>query len=403
MIWILDRQRYWAFFKAYLICFGSLVGLYIVIDAFSNVDEFAKVEDKFSGVLRVMGRYYLLRIPAFYDRLCGVITMMAAIFTVTWMQKNNELIAMMAAGLSAQRVVRPVIISAALVSTIAVLNQELIIPRISQELQETPDDDGKRGLKIFSRRDLNEIVVGGTFAFRAEQVVEPFNAVFPPWRYGTLLRLDAKEARYIPDTAMRSPLRGGWLIRGATASPSAVPADGEVLVKVGTEPLGGLVTAGADSVVNAALQAALPPPRNDTAKLDGDSFFLRSNLSFTTMTRSKQWYQFAGTPDLIRALKDTSNEGEWPEISVFVHSRNVRPLLSVTLLCLSLPFVLGGDSKNMFVNLGRALATSAIFYLCLFVCGYLGNNDVLTPAMAAWAPLFGFASLAALRWDSIRT
>ena len=36
---ILDRQRYWAFLKAYVICFTSLVGLYIVIDAFSNFDE----------------------------------------------------------------------------------------------------------------------------------------------------------------------------------------------------------------------------------------------------------------------------------------------------------------------------------------------------------------------------
>ena len=39
---ILDRQRYWAFLKAYVICYVSLVGLYIVIDAFSNLDEFAK-------------------------------------------------------------------------------------------------------------------------------------------------------------------------------------------------------------------------------------------------------------------------------------------------------------------------------------------------------------------------
>ena len=45
----------------------------------------------------------------FYDRLCGVIGMMAAIFTVTWMQKNNELLAMLAAGISTQRVIRPVL------------------------------------------------------------------------------------------------------------------------------------------------------------------------------------------------------------------------------------------------------------------------------------------------------
>ena len=42
---ILDNQRYWSFFKAYVICYISLVGLFVVIDAFSNMDEFTKRAD----------------------------------------------------------------------------------------------------------------------------------------------------------------------------------------------------------------------------------------------------------------------------------------------------------------------------------------------------------------------
>src|SRR4051812_50189581 len=108
---ILDRERYWAFFKAYAICFIALVGLYVVIDAFANLDEFSEVA---SGValFRNMGRYYLIKMSLFYDRLCGVIVMMAAIFTVTWMQRNNELLAMLAAGVGTKRVIQPVLIAA---------------------------------------------------------------------------------------------------------------------------------------------------------------------------------------------------------------------------------------------------------------------------------------------------
>ncbi len=97
---ILDRERYWAFIKAYIICFVALVGLYVVIDAFSNLDEFGKRADGPVQLFQVMGWYYLIHMSQFYDRLCGVIGMMAAIFTVTWMQKNNELLAMLAAGVS---------------------------------------------------------------------------------------------------------------------------------------------------------------------------------------------------------------------------------------------------------------------------------------------------------------
>ena len=70
---ILDRQRYWSFIKAYFTCYVSLVGLYIVIDAFSNLDEFMKRADGFVELIKVMGRYYLLHQALYFDQLGGVI------------------------------------------------------------------------------------------------------------------------------------------------------------------------------------------------------------------------------------------------------------------------------------------------------------------------------------------
>src|SRR5690606_15351391 len=122
MLRILDRQRYWAFVKAYIICFVSLVGLIVVIDAFANLDEFAKVASGM-GLFQKMGRFYLVRTSLFFDRLSGVIAMMAAVFTATWMQRNNELLAMLAAGIGTKRVIRPILVSACLVNGLAVVNQ----------------------------------------------------------------------------------------------------------------------------------------------------------------------------------------------------------------------------------------------------------------------------------------
>src|SRR5271155_1143219 len=150
---ILDRQRYWAFIKAYVICYVSLVGLYIVIDAFSNLDEFTKRADGFFELAQVMGRYYLVHQSLYFDQLCGVIGMMAAIFTVTWMQRNNEQLAMLAAGISTHRAIRPVLISSVIVSSFAVLNQELIMPRYAEELAKSHDDDGQRTVHVSSRYD----------------------------------------------------------------------------------------------------------------------------------------------------------------------------------------------------------------------------------------------------------
>ena len=383
---ILDRQRYWAFLKAYVICFVSLVGLYVVFDAVSNVDEFTKISNGTIDLLSRMGRFYLIRVSAFYDRLCGVIAMMAAIFTVTWMQRDNELLAMMAAGISAQRVVRPVIVAAILVNVLAVVNQEWIIPPLAPELQLNHDDDGKRGLIIHARTDVNGIVIHGGEGMRDAMTLKPFDATLPPSRFGTLQNLEAKEARYIPETAHRCPLRGGWLLRGARLSPPDAEPDGTLLVEVAPEDL-----------------KDFPPPRGDAAKLDGPAYFLRTNVTFEVATRSLQWYMFASTPELIRTLSEPIGNTERTEIGVFLHARILRPLTALCLLFLSLPLVLGGGSGGMFLNLGLSLGTSALFYTGLFVFQYLGNNHVLGPELAAWAPLIGFGTLAVARWDRIRT
>jgi lipopolysaccharide export system permease protein len=75
----------------------------------------------------------------------------------------------------------------------------------------------------------------------------------------------------------------------------------------------------------------------------------------------------------------------------------------MALLFMSLPLVLGGYGRNMFINLGFALGNSAIFYGALLFAQYLGSFTILSPPLTAWAPLMGFGAIATLRWGQIRT
>lgn len=387
---ILDRQRYWAFFKAYFISFVSLIGLYIVIDAFTNLDEFLKLAPDTASLFRRMGRFYLVRTSFFYDRLCGVITMMAAIFTVTWMQKNNEMLAMLAAGISARRVIIPVIVAAFLVNLVAIANEEFIIPRVSDELQRAHEDDGTLQRPAGSRYDVNEIHLKADKGFRSHQTVDNFSALLPVSRFGALMALDARLARYIPPDHPTSPLKGGWLLWNATLSPRGSVPDGEIL-----------------SLVPPSIVGKLPPhyggPDGKGPPPPGTMMFLRSDISFQNITRKSDWYQFASTPDLIRAYADEGSRTERTRVAVFLHSRIVRPIGSMMLLLLTLPLVLGGEGRNMFVNLGLSLATSGLFYGASFLVNYLGNSNVMSPELAAWVPIIAFGSLAAARWDAIRS
>ena len=183
---ILDRQRYWSFFKAYVICYVSLVGLFIVIDAFSNMDEFTKRADGVAETLQVMGHYYLIHQSLFFDYLCGVIGMMAAIFTVTWMQRNNEHLEILAAGVSTQRAIRPVLVSSVLVSTFAIANQELVMPPNAEELAKSHDDDGQRTVPVSGRYDSRSVMIDGVDADRGAKTILTMYATIPVRIFGEI-------------------------------------------------------------------------------------------------------------------------------------------------------------------------------------------------------------------------
>lgn len=383
---ILDRQRYWAFLKAYVICFTSLVGLYIVIDAFSNFDEFTNRATGVRELSRVMGRYYMVHMTEMYDRLCGVIGMMAAIFTVTWMQKNNELLAMMAAGISTHRVIRPVIISTALVSMVAVFNQEMLIPELAEELQMSHADDGNRAVKVFSREDDNGVLMSGKEADRKGRTIIEYHATFPVPIYGTIREVEAEQAMYIPASDHEAPMNDGWLIRGAKLKGSIDPE------RMKQGPL-----------VELKSDEGFPRPVGGVTALGGQTFFLKTGINFQALTRSRRWYFYANTKELIIGVTDPANSPEKQDITVFLHNRLLRPFLGMGLLLLTLPQVLGGYGRNMFINLGLSLGTAAMFYGTNFFCQYLGSHAVITPELAAWAPMIGFGTLAAARWGSIRT
>ncbi len=387
---ILDRERYWSFVKAYFICFVALVGLYVVIDAFSNLDEFEEVSDSTLHLFRNMGRYYLIKMSLIYDQISGVITMMAAIFTVTWMQKNNELLAMLAAGISTRRVIRPVLISAIGISSLGVINQELIMPRYAEELQKPPDDDGLQLVKVYPRQDANDVFISGDQADRSKRTVTKFSATIPVRVAGELIEIQAREARYFPEDDQTVPNRGGWLIWGT-----------KFLTVPSSRSLGSL-TKGV--LVEVEDPAAFPRPLDKLAGKPGiPVYFLKTDLTFSSLTRSRQWYHFAPTIELIRALTDPSNVAERADMEVFLHSRLIRPLLGFNLMLLSLPLVLGGAGRNMFVNLGMSLGTSGVFYSVNFMSQYLGGHEVYSAEMAAWAPLMLFGTVAVARWDTIRT
>ena len=55
---LLDRLMIYAYLKAYLICLISLLSLYVVVDMFTNIEDFAHGHDGLVPIVKHIGTYY---------------------------------------------------------------------------------------------------------------------------------------------------------------------------------------------------------------------------------------------------------------------------------------------------------------------------------------------------------
>jgi lipopolysaccharide export system permease protein len=98
---IIDRYVTKNFLTGYLISFLVLMGLRVMIDLFVNIDEFTENSQitafqMLSNIVTYYGRFSLL----YFRDFAGMITVVAAVFSLGKMTKNNELVAIMASGVS---------------------------------------------------------------------------------------------------------------------------------------------------------------------------------------------------------------------------------------------------------------------------------------------------------------
>ena len=367
---IIDRYLLRQFLQVFFICFCSLTGLYVVFDAFSNLDAFISQSEKQGNLLMLMGEYYAYRSLFFFDRTCGILALTSAMFTVTWIQRHNELTALSAAGVPNRRVILPVIIASIVVSLMAAASRELVIPRLRNELGRQPGDLlGDAGQELQPRYDNEtDILIRGRYTFANEQRIHRPSFLLPPALNHWGKQIDAQEAYYQPPTAEHP---GGYLLDRVIeprnlATQSAIAWEDRTVIYTPQE----------------------------SKWLKGNQCFVTSNVNFEQLTGGHNWRQFSSTPELIAGLRNRSLDFG-ADVRVAIHTRFVTPLLDCTLLFLGLPLILRRDNRNMFLAIGMCILVVSVFMLALIGSQHLGSIYLLDPALAAWLPLMIFVPIAA--------
>lgn len=371
---LLDRYLITTFVKAWLALFVSLVSLYVIIDAFSHFEELLQASRFMQKTItETLSIYYSYQLVLIFDRLCGVILLLASTFTIAWMQRQNEMVALLSAGVPTQRIIRPIYLGCLFFLALQTINRELIMPLLSDQLEHSAaDPTGQKAKSITGGFDKTGVLLEGTRAIPAEQLVRNMSCTVPTQLGGTMYHIFAKEARFIPEgttlpdgSRQNSP---GWLLYNTT--PTEVPAGG----------LGGVM---------------LPLST-------GQTFVKIEQMDFRRITRNKMWFQFASLGEIVSEM-ESSGAQQLPALATQLHQRLAAPLVTLVSITLGMGIILRESSRNIFLNAGLCLAAAACVFMTTMVGKYLGEREIISTALAGWMPIFIFGPLAYTLRDGMQS
>ena len=368
---IYDRYVLQVFGKVLLVCLISITGLYVVVDAFNNLDEFLRYGRQHGGLLSVLFDYYIARVPWFFDLISSLLVLVSAMFAVTWLQRTNEFTALMAAGIPRWRIVKPLVFAAVLVSGLAAANREFVIPPLRDQLLRNAQDWlGETAKPLEPITDnRTDVLLNGLETYAGEQRISRPNFLLPRPHGPFGRKIVAADAYY---QSRQHGRPAGYLMDRVSAPDNLT-----------TIP----------SVYKEAAPMILSP--SDTPWLEDNQCFVVSEINFGQLEGGSKWRGLASTSDLLSGLRNTSLDYGL-DAHVTIHARAVQPFLDMTLFFLGLPLVLTRENRNIFVAAGWCFLIVVVFVVVVMICHALGGSGyLLRPPLAAWCPLIIFAPISA--------
>ncbi len=122
----LDTYLIKKFLGTYFFSIALIISIAVVFDFNENIDKFTTNHAPWKGIIM---EYYANFIPYFSNLFSPLFVFISVIFFTSKLADNSEIIAMMAAGMSFRRLMRPYMISAALIAVMTFLLGSYVIPK----------------------------------------------------------------------------------------------------------------------------------------------------------------------------------------------------------------------------------------------------------------------------------
>ena len=363
----LDRYVGWTFASSYATALFVVMGLFVIMDLASNLDDYLEPwPDGSTASSVVIAAFYLFNLPFLFLQAAPFITLIAGLFTLTRLLGNNEVGAVLAAGVSGRRLLLPIFTGGLLALMGMIVLREAatttVLPvrdSLHYVLEEKSNDRVYRTLRM---RDLS----GSLIRFGEYR---PGEEGQPPT--GRRLSAQLREG----DRWVATIRAEGFAYEERDGHWGLALEGGEYTEVSGRKHVRPIDWLG-PQLFDFSPEMALTYRRSQTNPLE---------LSF------------------LEAVELGRRDPDNVVYQTLMQYHLTFPLANLVLLLVGLPLVMRHERARGVEGLAKGLLLCLFFFAVDFVCRNLGVQGALDPLLASWLPVLLFGSLGVVLFDALRT
>ncbi len=348
----IDRYIIRKFLGTFVYAISLLIVVIIVFDVSEKVDDFL---DRNAPFRAIVFDYYFNFIPYFVNLFLYLFTFISVIFFTSKMASDSEIIAMLSAGISFKRLLRPYIIAALILTMLSLALSNLVIPITNRKLVNFE----KNYLHTMRRDRAHEIYMQAddeTYYY-----VRSFNAKTNEGKRFTFEKLNEKKGLYFrlrAEKILYHPEEKMWRLSNYTIR--RITDRGEHI----------------------------------TRGKEMDTTLLLIPEDFTVVIDDMKMMNYTQLRNFIRVEK-VKGLRNMKKFEVEQHQRIAFPFATVILTLLGVALssrkVRGGIGMHLGIGIGLTFG----FILFMQVSTVFATNGGLSPLLAAWVPNILYLFIAA--------
>jgi len=351
---IIDRYIVKGFLGPFLWCLMLFVVMAVIIDIFSFIDDIVKFKIPIASI----AAFYIYYTPTILVQAAPMAALLASIYVLSNLNKNNEIIAMKSGGISLWRLLTPILLIGLLTSIAVFIISDRVIPTSSKISNYIRREELEKQKKIGEKKIIESVAVYGSDG-----------RILFARNYDT-------EKKTLGDVIIHQHDKKESLISKITAQSGVWTENGWIFYKVIVWRIDNSGRILGEPLFFEEKEIPLKETPADFANREWRSDY----MSYREL--SKYINSFRGTSvKMIRALL------------VDMHYKVSFSVISLVIILIGAPFALITTRGGVLIGLGMSVAIGLLYYAFIAIALALGKAGVLPPIIAAWIGNIVFAGL----------